>query len=494
MSNTKGSILISNANAVGTALVNKLGGTGYKPSKWSDAVNIMGIASADIPTALANITEGSYTGSDRGSIEISTANSIGAVMNKKFNTSRGFKPTEWESAISKLTPLSEGTVSGSICNIINGAEDVPLKSWFVNIPANLSGVSSIECTEQGANFYPISVGNDRFSNNGGATHSEENGALIINATTNNNCGVYINTNDTLCEIRNVLKFLNDANSPRIISFDVVATVDNVSFAVTSGSRTVYTIGTTKTRINHVSTGVNCSMYVQGSDLGVNTTVTVSNFQISAGSTATAYTPYTAPTVNTVDLGRTVYGADVDVVNGSGSETHKIFTASDVTGLYWNNKKAEQVDTNHRATFRIFLSSGYITINNSLCNELSYTNVTGGSGANEGYQIIATAGIYFCIDLSDIGMENATSNTPDQDFLDAIHAYGNNLVFCVELSTPTNFTFDPITPTPETPLGVSNWWSEQGESSITYRKDPDIPDPPVQLLNMNNNENNNNEGV
>ena len=49
-----------------------------------------------------------------------------------------------------------------------------------------------------------------------------------------------------------------------------------------------------------------------------------------------------------------------------------------------------------------------------------------------------------------------------------------------------FTFTPITPTPETALGVSNWWSEQGDSTITYRKDPDIPDPPVQLLNMNNN--------
>lgn len=32
-----------------------------------------------------------------------------------------------------------------------------------------------------------------------------------------------------------------------------------------------------------------------------------------------------------------------------------------------------------------------------------------------------------------------------------------------------FTFTPITPTPETALGVSNWWSEQGDSEVTYYK-------------------------
>ena len=33
-----------------------------------------------------------------------------------------------------------------------------------------------------------------------------------------------------------------------------------------------------------------------------------------------------------------------------------------------------------------------------------------------------------------------------------------------------FTFTPITPTPETPLGVSNWWADEGDSDVTYRAD------------------------
>ena len=33
-----------------------------------------------------------------------------------------------------------------------------------------------------------------------------------------------------------------------------------------------------------------------------------------------------------------------------------------------------------------------------------------------------------------------------------------------------FTFTPITPTPETALGVSNWWADEGDSDVTYRAD------------------------
>ena len=51
MSNTKGSMLISNANAVGTELVNQLGGTGYTPAEWADAINLLGISDDDKASA-----------------------------------------------------------------------------------------------------------------------------------------------------------------------------------------------------------------------------------------------------------------------------------------------------------------------------------------------------------------------------------------------------------------------------------------------------------
>ena len=32
------------------------------------------------------------------------------------------------------------------------------------------------------------------------------------------------------------------------------------------------------------------------------------------------------------------------------------------------------------------------------------------------------------------------------------------------------TFTPITPTPETALGVNNFWATEGDSDVTYRAD------------------------
>lgn len=36
-----------------------------------------------------------------------------------------------------------------------------------------------------------------------------------------------------------------------------------------------------------------------------------------------------------------------------------------------------------------------------------------------------------------------------------------------------FTFTPITPTPETVLGVNNCWSDEGDTTVTYRRDIDL---------------------
>lgn len=129
----RGSILISTANDIGSSLVDVIGGEGYTPNEWAKEVNLCGIAAADIPTALANIEESTPSGTDRGSISLDTANAVGAVLNKKFNTARGFKPSEWASAISKLTELEVKTASGSVASFDDGADDVPLKSCTCEI-------------------------------------------------------------------------------------------------------------------------------------------------------------------------------------------------------------------------------------------------------------------------------------------------------------------------------------------------------------------------
>ena len=70
------------------------------------------------------------------------------------------------------------------------------------------------------------------------------------------------------------------------------------------------------------------------------------------------------------------------------------------------------------------------------------------------------------------MENATSDTPNQDFLDAIHEYGDNLKFAIELSTSTDFTFEGQKINSR--YGVNNFWNNAGgDTMAVYRRDIDL---------------------
>lgn len=367
-------------------------------------------------------------------IPASLKTEMNTVLNKKFGTTGQDYPTEdWPEDVNLLGLLEIKTASSApVCSFEDGADDVPTSSVKVTIPPTLSGVSSVTETQTGRNIVNVTFSDYNASNIISNAFSLKAGTytLSLNYIGTPTCGIYLRDGSAI-------------NSP-------------VLFSKYNDTSLTFTLSEDKATLCF-------TMYYAN---GISSSE-VSNVQLEYGSTAHDYEPYTTPTTHTASLGRTIYGGEVDIVNGTGQETHKEYTASDVTSLYWNAKKAEQVDTNHRASFRIALPSGYITINNSLCYGLPYrTDIASGSGANEGYQLIATAGIYFCIDLADIGMENATSDTPDQDFLDAIHAYGNNLVICVELATPTDFTFDGQ----EVPtrLGYNAFWSDEGDTEVTYR--------------------------
>lgn len=175
----RGSILLSTANEIGNALVDKLGGSGYSPVEWNKKINIMGIASEDIADALDNLIP-SEGGGDRGSILISKANEIGAVLNKKFQTERGFKPKEWASAISKLTPLQVKTASGAIASFPDGAEAVPLTSLIANIDPkqDLHGYSKPWAPGAGKNLIDITTLVDGYVNtNGSFNTNHANGEM-----------------------------------------------------------------------------------------------------------------------------------------------------------------------------------------------------------------------------------------------------------------------------------------------------------------------------
>ena len=160
---TRGSIYISTADEIGETLVEKLGGSGYTPNEWDKSINLCGISDADIPTALENIEE-SADGTERGSFEITKANSIASVLNKKFKTTRGFKPKEWASAVDKLTALQVKNASGAIASFKDGADDVPIASASFSIVPyqNLNGYSKPWASGCGKNLL-----NDSLKGNAG---------------------------------------------------------------------------------------------------------------------------------------------------------------------------------------------------------------------------------------------------------------------------------------------------------------------------------------
>lgn len=459
MSITKGAMLISNANAVGTELVNKLGGTGYKPVEWADAINLLGISNDDKASALASITEGTYTGDERGSIKYSNCNAVGSMLNKKFSTDRGFKPVEWESAISKLTPLAERTVSGSIVTFSDGADDVPTK-LVVTIPPTLSGVSAITETQTGRNILDFTVR----SQYGITTTKGTDGGAIISGTASGG---------------NV--FVVD-----FVAMDLEAGKYNI---LVSGMQTGMTASWTKNgayggALNEGSNVITLSAkttiggYVRvtnGSSYPDPVTVYV---QLTIGQDSEPFEKYT-PTQYTASLGRTIYGGEVDIVNGEGVETHNIIDLSSLTFLRLTNAQG----VNYFSATISDMANGVINVKSIECakyNAIACINRT---------VVTATAFPNLSIAQSSGGK---TINIRDDSFADADTfmaslQVGDYLAYPLATTTDFTFTGQEI----PTRLGYNAFWSDEGDTEVTYRKDPDIPDPPVQLLNTDNNENNDN---
>lgn len=268
-----------------------------------------------------------------GGIPSSLKTDMNAVLNKKFGTSTDYPPTDWAPSVNLLGPLPEKTASGAIAHITDGADTVPIKNWLVTLPASLDGYSSIVGTKAGKNLLDESL-------------KKLNGRNIYyNAGINQNdcyscvlpAGTYTFSVTTADGTITNLYARNYDTATNISGFPAYGVLKK-TFTLTETTR--------------VSFWIYKDTYTSLSD--------IVNAQVEVGSSNTVHADYTAPTVTTVSLGRTIYGGSADVVTGEG------------------------VDEN-----------------------------------------------------------------------------GND------------FTFTPITPTPDTELGVNNFWADTGDSEVTYRADIDL---------------------
>jgi hypothetical protein len=176
-------------------------------------------------------------------------------------------------------------------------------------------------------------------------------------------------------------------------------------------------------------------------------------QIEAGTTATAYAPYVEPTTHTANLGRTIYGGSVDVVNGTGTDNCKEIAFSDLTWTY-------------DSTYSRFLSSAVSGIKIQSGRTLpmvcdNYTVIDDGRPLSN----VPDMAIYNSGNSGGFYVHDARYTTVE-DFLQNM---GNTIV-CYPIATPEDFTFTPVPILSR--LGDNTMWGD-GDLSVTYRRDIDL---------------------
>ena len=263
-----------------------------------------------------------------GGIPAALKTGMNDVLNKKFGTSTTYAPNTWPDNVNLLGKLPEKTVSGAIAHLTDGADRVPVKNWQVTLDASLTGYSSVDVVHCGANIW-----DEQWEQGSYNTDTGEPGYSSSR----------IRSKDDI--------FIKGVSSIYIVS------PENIRCIFMDENKTV--LGSPSAVHNAVVTPTTGAVYMRWYT-NPNYGGTYNNdISFNLDITDTVYHAYTAET-NTVNLGRTIYGGSVDVVQGTGTD------------------------------------------------------------------------------------ENGNS-----------------------------FTFTPITPIPQTALGVNNFWADSGDSSVTYRRDIDL---------------------
>ena len=287
-------------------------------------------------------------------------NRMNAVFNKKFGTAVDYPAEGWPNDVNLMGPLPEKTiVSSPIADFSDGADDVPTKSLVVTIPPTLSGVSAITENRNGGNFIELYTrsshnGVDYSINADGSLHrygtASGNSFNTGNATNYNNCPYKLHAGTYTLSVD------GNINNNTFVSLGI--------FLKSGASFTSQGV-----------TGVGSVTFTVSEDFGawyyckLNNGVTVNDdvyIWLYAGSTAHDFEPYQTPTQYTASLGRTIYGGEVDIVNGEGKDENGndfTFTGQEIpTRLGYNAFWSDSGDT--EITYRADISLALQAVSNN----------------------------------------------------------------------------------------------------------------------------------
>ena len=381
-------------------------------------------------------------------IHDTTLEAIADTIRKKDGSVALIDPADYADRINLMGMLEEKTTTkASISNLTDGAQEVPIKAWGVDIAANLSGVSSLDCTQTKKNLYDVS------SAVYGADFYDASGNVVQYA----DCAV----SWIKCKPSTQYSFTCTKETSQTVNVRVAWCKSDKSFISRQGLFSDNQFPMTLT------TPSNCEWIQLSVNQYATAQVSQNNFnlQVEENATATAFEAYSG-TVSTVSLGRTIYGGSVDVVAGTGEATHgKLTLTSDMIdnaiSYTYQNKVGVQianvfpVNVIRQTENLCYVDNGdntgyYVPVKQGASSEASY--MWFGSASGNKY-------LYWVGVLDDMSMTLEQWKT---------WALAKTITCVYTLPTPTDFTFPPISPTPETKLGVNNFWSDSGNSEIVYR--------------------------
>lgn len=397
-------------------------------------------------------------------IPASLKTDMNSVLNKKFGTTgQNYPPNGWPDDVNLMGPLPEGTATGPIASISDGADRVPIKSWIVNIDPNLTGNSAIVATQGGKNLLAKEI----------VRYTSAMAALSECFEIHH--GTYTVTIGTVENATNwrLSVLLMDANGNALTdnaykpSNDLQLATNRWRF----GSNT-----TIKSFTVNIVTDCYVRFFIELGDTSSSTTI--SNSFLDVGSASTSYSPYVTPTVSTVNLGQTIHGGSADVANGTGTGNIKVVTVNENSNLvmyssaYIKPTSCDVVLVDND----IYPRKGETNQPDGLIgNYLSFikTNIWNVDGHPDCFAINQNQ-IHMNFENSRIGVTDYTQETISS-VIAKVKAYlQNNPFTCTVPVAETEITFDPIIPTPQTPESHSaNFWADTGDSTVVYRRDIDL---------------------
>lgn len=370
-----------------------------------------------------------------------------AIRAKNGETTQ-YKPSEMAPAImaieSGLELLPQDTAAGAIANFPDGSNNYPVVELIANIdpkqagsgdpsPDNvrqISGFTAMNISKQGKNLWSV-------DSEQSITRSK-----LVTFPSPLKAGTYTLTAAVKSTTADTLEFCQ-VTVNTIIGGTVYAPL-----YVSQGMVRTFTVSEPIVSFTLYSSA--------GYSASAGVTTVLENIQIEVGSAATAYEPYQAPEVKTIDLGRTVYFGTLNVTTGVLTVYYKYLSISEVpqayssagSGYFGGRLNVPDMKFNQR-------TNGY-------CETLIAVNSPSAQTIN-----------CVCFGANNKDIFIVMSQDLIGSTLESLNSYlsSNPVNVLYPLDTPEVYQLTPEQV--KTLLGVNNIYADTGNVEVTYRADIDL---------------------